>query len=91
LIGFGPIGGTQWVEKDGKQQLPYNKREKIGKICDFVSLQAMNNPQQAINKGGAKVAIAKDTDLYDEEEKGFELVDDDVVVKKKNQKIVGNN
>jgi len=35
--GFGPTTGIQWEEFDGKLYQPYNKKDKVGKVCDFVS------------------------------------------------------
>ena len=37
IIGFGPVAGAVWDNYDGKFYQPYNKRERIGKICDFVA------------------------------------------------------
>jgi len=47
--GFGPTAGLQpWSDEfDGKLYQPYNKREKIGKVCDFVSAAFMNIPVKA--------------------------------------------
>ncbi len=44
--GFGPVAGLQpWADEfDGKLYQPYNKREKIGKACDFVSAAFLNVP-----------------------------------------------
>lgn len=48
-LGFGPTPGLQpWADEfDGKLYQPYNKREKIGKVCDFVSAAFMNIPVKA--------------------------------------------
>ena len=44
--GFGPNAGMKpWQDEfDGKLYQPYNKREKIGKVCDFVSAAFLNMP-----------------------------------------------
>jgi len=82
--GFGPASGVQlWTdgEFDGKLYQPYNKKEKIGKVCDFVTAAFMNvavRPQQ-------KAAPTATQEIFDEEDKGFEVVEDgaNLVNKKK--------
>jgi hypothetical protein len=82
--GFGPASGAQlWQdgEFDGKLYQPYNKKEKIGKVCDFVTAAFMNvavRPQQ-------KAAPTATQEIFDEEDKGFEVVEDgaNLVNKKK--------
>lgn len=67
---FGPVSGIVWDGYDGKLFQPYNKRDKLGKPFDFVS--AINMPIKA-----PKAAVVKESELFDEEEKGFEVVEDD--------------
>ncbi len=39
-IAFGPVAGVNWDNYDGKFYQPYNKSEKIGRMCDFVTAAA---------------------------------------------------
>jgi hypothetical protein len=71
-IGFGPTQGIVWEGYDGKLYQPYNKRDKLGKPFDFVSAAALNLPTKA-----PKAAVAKENELFDEEDKGFEVVEED--------------
>lgn len=77
------MGVQLWTdgEFDGKLYQPYNKKEKIGKVCDFVTAAFMNvavRPQQ-------KAAPTATQEIFDEEDKGFEMVEDgaNLVNKKK--------
>ena len=58
---------------------PYNAREKIGKVCDFVSAAQMNIPVKTTKVGATGVGA----EMFAEEEKGFEVVEETTVVKKK--------
>ena len=80
-VAFGPSTGTQWDGYDGKLYQPYNKRDKLGKPYDFVSTSVMNMPVKPV-----KVGVSKDTELFDEEEKGFAVVEDEFKKKLKTVK-----
>lgn len=81
--GFGPRSGlTPWADEfDGKLYQPYNKREKVGKVCDFVSAAFLNVPV----KPQQKAAPTATTEILDEEEKGFEVVEEATSLQKKKQ------
>lgn len=81
ITGFGPTQGITWDGYDGKLYQPYNKRDKLGRPFDFVTAVALNMPVKA-----PKAAVAKENELFDEEEKGFEVVEDEF---KKKVKPVG--
>ena len=92
VLGFGPVAGVQWEEFDGKLYQPYNAREKIGKVCDFVSaamIAAANvqvvhiRPVAQTGPGEKKQVVAAATEIFDEEDKGFEVVEENTVLKKK--------
>ena len=97
-IGFGPISGIIWDEYDGKLYQPYNKRDRIGKVCDFVSGQLQTTQVGAVGtttanvvrqqKAQATAAAAKEL-LFDEDEKGFEVVEEETVIKKKTKTMTG--
>ena len=76
------MSGVVWDNYDGKFYQPYNKKEKIGRICDFVSaaLQAQNQPVVAQKQPKAQAAAKE---IFDEDEKGFEVVEEETVLKKK--------
>ncbi len=80
---FGPVAGLQpWSDEfDGKLYQPFNKREKIGKVCDFVSAAFLNVPV----KPQQKVAPVATQEIFDEEEKGFEVVEESASIIKKKQ------
>jgi len=75
------VAGIQWDNFDGKFYQPYNKREKIGKVCDFVTAAQMAlNLSQAQAKPPKAVAVKE---VFEEDEKGFEVVEEETVIKKK--------
>ena len=83
--GFGPSNGLiqLWSDEfDGKLYQPFNKREKVGKVCDFVSAAFMNVPV----KPQQKAAPTATQEILDEEDKGFEVVEDNANLAKKKQK-----
>eukprot|EP00347_Sterkiella_histriomuscorum_P018459 403345439 len=92
---FGPSAGTQWDNFDGKFYQPYNKKEKIGKVCDFVSVATQQAMAQANLSTAAHTKLTQKTqaaaaaqaapqkELFDEDDKGFEVVEQETVVKKK--------
>ena len=78
-LDFGPVNGIVWEEFDGKLYQPYNKKEKVGKVCDFVSAAQMNMPVKTTKIGATGVAA----EIFAEEEKGFEVVEESTILKKK--------
>ena len=58
---------------------PYNKSDKIGKPFDFVSAALMHIPVKPAKTGAAQ----KENELFDEEEKGFEVVEEEFKKKTK--------
>ena len=97
--GFGPVSGIKWDNFDGKIYQPYNKRERIGKISDFVTVAAqqamaqanMTTAQQQLPQMKTKQMAAaqasqqqmQQNEMVDEDDKGFEKVEKEVVTKKK--------
>ena len=79
--GFGPIAGLQpWSDEfDGKLYQPYNKRERIGRVCDFVSAAFLNVPVKAQQKA----APTATQEILDEEDKGFQVIEDTANLAKK--------
>ena len=77
--GFGPVAGVLWDDYDGKFTQPYNKREKIGRVCDFVGQAAQSQAKPA----GKPVVAAVAKEIFDEDEKGFEVIEEETVLKKK--------
>ena len=82
--GFGPVAGLQpWSDEfDGKLYQPYNKKEKIGKVCDFVSAAFLNVPV----KPQQKAAPTATQEILDEEDQGFEVIEDTANLAKKRVK-----
>jgi hypothetical protein len=86
--GFGPLSSQQpWADEfDGKLFQPYNKKEKIGKVCDFVSATFHNTsfkPTVSVAQQQQKSSPAAAQELLDEEEKGFEVIEESANIKKK--------